>query len=63
MDAEDLGWITEIKQGACRLRIACEEFENDVSGASFDIDDARACFEAIQEEVERLEELLAVTEE
>lgn len=58
MDAEDLEWITEIKHRACSLRIACEEFENDVSGASFDIDDARAYFEAIKEKVERLEELL-----
>lgn len=59
MNTEDVEWITEIKHRACSLRIACEEFEHDVNGASFDIDDARAYFEAILETVEQLEQLLA----
>lgn len=58
MNTEDLERIMRIKCWAYDLRLACEEFENDVSGTSFDIDDARACFEAIKTSVEQLEELL-----
>lgn len=58
MNTEDLKWILTIQANAFELRRACNEFEDDVSGASFDIDDARACFKAIKDQVERLEELL-----
>lgn len=46
MDTEDLEWIMTIRANASELLHNCEEFENDVSGPSFDIDDARAYFEA-----------------
>lgn len=60
MNTEDLEWILEIRCKARSLQIACEEFENDVSGSSFDLDDARSFFEAIQEEFEKLKKLLEV---
>lgn len=59
MNTEDTEWILEIKHKASALRLACEEFESDVSCSSFDIDDARAYFEAIKEIVDKLNQLLA----
>lgn len=59
MNTEDIEWIFEIRRKAFKLLHDCQGFESDVTGASFDIDDARAYFEEIKETVKQLEQLLA----
>ena len=58
MNQQDIDWIIQIKSKASALRQRSEDFQRDVSSSPFDIDDARAYFEAIKETVEQLEQLL-----